>query len=320
MTAQCDLTPSLPRGYSDIVDRWCVHLETERGRSTHTVRAYRQDVTQLLHWCITEGHLDPTPATVPLDALELPVLRSWLASAAQRGVSRRTLARYAASTRSFTGWACDRAFMTHNFGARLASPRTGRHLPTVLSVTEAQDLLARATRAAETDEPIALRDLAMLELLYGAALRVSELVSIDVSDVSGERRTVRVLGKGRKERVVPFGVPAHRAVQRWIDRGREAMAKPQAGAALFVGARGGRIDPRTVRTVVERSATGIGRVPRLTPHGLRHSAATHVLAGGADLTAVQEYLGHESVASTQIYTHVSVERLRAAFAQAHPRA
>ena len=167
---------------------------------------------------------------------------------------------------------------------------------------------------------LGLRDVAMIELLYATGIRVGELVGLDVDDVDGDRRIVRVLGKGSKERSVPFGVPAARAVSAWCVHGRPELIDDRSGAALFLGARGGRIDPRTVRSAVHRLVDDVDSAPDLGPHGLRHSAATHLLAGGADLRSVQEILGHASLATTQIYTHVSAERLRAAYRQAHPRA
>ena len=171
--------------------------------------------------------------------------------------------------------------------------------------------------AADDGDPMSARDRAMLELLYATGIRVSELCAVDVGDVDRRRRTVRVLGKGGKERVVPFGGPADAALQDWMDV-RPTLAGPSAGQALFLGARGGRVDPRVVRQTVHR-LTRLAGVTELAPHGLRHSAATHVLEGGADLRSVQELLGHASLSTTQRYTHVSVERLRSTFAQAHPR-
>jgi integrase/recombinase XerC len=169
------------------------------------------------------------------------------------------------------------------------------------------------------DEAVLLRDRLLLELLYGTGVRISEACGLDHTDVDHSRRVVRVLGKGGRERAVPYGVPAQRALDAWLDRGRPALAGPGSGSALLLGARGGRLNPTTARRIVAGYAEAAD-LPRTTPHGLRHSAATHLLEGGADLRAVQELLGHSSLASTQIYTHVSVERLRAAYQQAHPRA
>jgi integrase/recombinase XerC len=171
-----------------------------------------------------------------------------------------------------------------------------------------------------TEAELALRDAAIMELLYATGIRVSELCGLDVDDLDEGRNTVRVLGKGGRERTVPVGLPAVRAVAAWKRAGRPALAGPGSGPALFLGARGGRLDPRTARRVVHAALAAVAGVPDSGPHGLRHAAATHLLEGGADLRSVQEILGHASLASTQIYTHVSVERLTAAYRQAHPRA
>jgi integrase/recombinase XerC len=174
--------------------------------------------------------------------------------------------------------------------------------------------------SADPAAALALRDTAILELLYASAIRVSELCGLDADDIDQERRTVRVLGKGGKERTVPMGLPAARAVRRWLADGRPVVARDDSPPALLLGARGGRLDPRAARRVVHARIAAAGPVPDTGPHGLRHSAATHLLEGGADLRSVQEMLGHSSLATTQIYTHVSIERLLSAYQQAHPRA
>ncbi|MGA9746105.1 MAG: tyrosine-type recombinase/integrase, partial [Nocardioides sp.] len=181
-------------------------------------------------------------------------------------------------------------------------------------------LLATAALSADDGSPVGLRDVAVLELLYATGIRVGELVGLDVDDVDHERRVVRVLGKGRKERSVPYGAPAERALGRWLATGRTALVRSDSGPALFLGSRGGRLDQRAVRTMVHARLADVPGAPDLGPHGLRHTAATHLLEGGADLRSVQELLGHASLATTQIYTHVTTDRLRAAFQQAHPRA
>jgi integrase/recombinase XerC len=177
-----------------------------------------------------------------------------------------------------------------------------------------------AVSGPDLNEPVACRDHALLELLYGTGIRVGELVGLDIDDVDRERRVVRVLGKGGRQRTVPFGVPAGRAVDAWIERGRPALARAGSGRALFLGSRGGRLDQRAARAVVHRRLADVPGAPDLGPHGLRHSAATHLVEGGADLRSVQEILGHASLTTTQLYTHVSVDRLRRTFDQAHPRA
>ncbi|MEU4455483.1 tyrosine-type recombinase/integrase, partial [Nocardioides sp. NPDC023903] len=185
---------------------------------------------------------------------------------------------------------------------------------------EVESLIAAAITAAEDGTPVGMRDIAVLEMLYATGARVGELVGLDLDDVDYERRIIRVLGKGRKERMVPFGGPAVRALDRWVVRGRPQLVNESSGPALFLGARGGRLDQRAVRTLVHRRLADVPGAPDLGPHGLRHSTATHLLEGGADLRSVQELLGHASLATTQIYTHVSSDRLRKAYRQAHPRA
>jgi integrase/recombinase XerC len=240
-------------------------------------------------------------------------------------MTRATLARRAAAARAFTALGYSRGWLASDPGPLLATPKAARHLPEVLGQDQIAAVLA-AGEAAPQDaaEPreaaIAARDTAIMELLYASGIRVSELCGLDVGDIDDGRRTVRVLGKGNKERVVPIGVPAARAVRRWQESGRPLLVTEQSGAALYLGARGGRLDPRTARRVVHARIAAAGSVPDAGPHGLRHSAATHLLEGGADLRSVQEILGHASLSSTQIYTHVSVERLLAAYRQAHPRA
>ena len=298
----------LPGAFAEALDGFERHVRDERGRSPHTVRAYVGDVRALLDHLADAGRED-------LAEVDLSDLRAWLSRLHALGQSRASLARRAAAARAFTAWATRRHLMPRDPGVRLASPQVHRRLPTVLDPEQAAAVMQAA---AEDCAPVSIRDRCILELLYATGMRVGELCALDVPDIDHERRTARVMGKGRKERVVPFGVPAAKSLADWLVA-RERVAGPDAGQALLLGVHGRRIDPRTVRTVVGRATVDAG-VPRLAPHGLRHSAATHVLEGGADLRAVQELLGHSSLATTQRYTHVSAERLRQAFNQAHPRA
>ncbi len=311
------LAPSADRRVAELLDAYAAHLELERGRSANTRRAYLADAADLL---------DFTGGSLP----DLAALRAWLGEASDRGLARATLARRAASARSLTGWLHRTGLTAQDAGVRLRSPRAGRPLPGVLRRDQATELLTTAEAripAAEANpevDPVvlalALRDHAMLELLYATGVRVSELAGVDLPDLDLARRTVRVRGKGDKERVVPFGVPAAHAVQEWITRGRPTLAGAELTPALLLGRRGRRIDPRQVREVVVRAVGSVPGAPPMGPHGLRHSAATHLLDGGADLRSVQELLGHATLSTTQIYTHVSVARLRAGHRQAHPRA
>jgi integrase/recombinase XerC len=308
-----DADAALPASMRDALEAFETHLAVELGRSPHTVRAYTADVARLLRYARAQG-------AALLADLDLTDLRGWLALEGRDGRARSTVARRAASARVFTAWATARGLLPSDPGDRLASPSAPRALPGVLKQSEAAALLDVAEVAADDGDPIHLRDRLALELLYATGMRVGELVGLDVDDVDPGRRTVRVLGKGAKERVVPYGVPTQRAIDDWLERGRPALSGPTSGGALLLGARGGRLDPRTAREVVHRMLRHVEGAPDLGPHGLRHSAATHLLEGGADLRSVQEILGHATLATTQIYTHVSVERLRATYEQAHPRA
>ncbi len=305
---------------SDLSEAWSSaladfehHLSAERNLSAHTVRAYLIDLTSLAEHSTKLGIDDPA-------ALTLRSLRSHLATQQTLGRARTTLARRATSTRIFTAWLNRTGRARTDAGALLASPKSRRDLPAVLGHDDIRALIDATTEAIVEDGPIGLRDLALIELLYATGIRVGELCGLDVDDLDRERRVVRVLGKGRKERAVPFGAPAGDALTLWLDRGRPALVTEATGAALFVGARGGRLDQRMARRVVHERLAAVEGGPDVGPHGLRHTAATHLLEGGADLRSVQEILGHASLGTTQIYTHVSNERLRAAYRLAHPRA
>ncbi|WP_345384211.1 tyrosine recombinase XerC [Pseudonocardia yuanmonensis] len=290
------------------VERFVRHLELERGRSTHTVRAYRSDLA---------GMLGGLPS---LASLDLAHLRRRLGEAHAAGTSRATLARRAAAVRTFTAWAARAGLITSDPGARLSSPSSRGALPEVLREDQAAAVLDAAVSGAAEEHPEALRDLALLEVLYATGIRVGEACGLDVDDVDDERRTLRVLGKGNRERTVVFGVPAADALRRWRALGRPALARPGSPPALFLGVRGGRLDARVARTIVHRVMAALPDAPDIGPHGFRHAAATHLLDGGADLRHVQELLGHATLSTTQLYTHVTVDRLKVVHDQAHPRA
>lgn len=292
-------------------DRFAATLRHGEGASEHTIRAYVGDVDALAAFLELDD--DSTWGDVTLADL-----RSWLAHQAAAGKSRTTLARRGAAVRAFFAWAYRVGVVEHNPAARLASARAAVTLPHVLDIDQAGRLLDEARACAEGGDAIALRDWAMSELLYATGIRVGELAGIDLGHLDLGERTVRVLGKGDKERVVPFGVPARRALIAWIEHGRGALPG-MASAALFIGRRGARVDQRQVRAAIHGLAQRAG-VPDIAPHALRHSAATHLLEGGSDLRSVQEVLGHASLATTQRYTHVSADRLRHAYELAHPRA
>ena len=294
-----------------ILDEFDQYLELQCLRSAHTRRAYLGDLRSLF------GFLDGRGG---LDALNLPILRSWLAAGAGAGAARTTLARRTSAVKTFTAWAARRGLLTEDPGARLQVQKAHRTLPAVLRQDQALDAMAAAKSGAEQGDPMALRDLLIVEMLYATGIRVSELCGLDIDDVDTHHRVVRVLGKGNKQRTAPFGVPAADALRVWLADGRPALAVAESGPALLLGARGRRLDARQARTVVHQTVSAVDGAPDMGPHGLRHSAATHLLEGGADLRIVQELLGHSSLATTQLYTHVAVARLRAVHDQAHPRA
>jgi integrase/recombinase XerC len=295
-----------------ILEEFDEYLGLQCGRSAHTRRAYLGDLRSLF------GFLDGRG--IGVDGLSLPVLRTWLAAAASAGAARTTLARRTSAVKAFTAWAMRRGLLTTDPAARLQVPKAHRILPAVLRQDQALDAMAAAKSGAEQGDPLALRDRLIVEMLYATGIRVSELCGLDVDDVDTRHRLVRVLGKGNKQRTVPFGVPADDALRTWLTDGRPALVTAESGPALLLGARGRRLDVRQARTVVHQTVSAVNGAPDMGPHGLRHSAATHLLEGGADLRVVQELLGHSSLATTQLYTHVAVSRLRAVHDQAHPRA
>jgi integrase/recombinase XerC len=297
----------------DPVDAFARYLGAERGLSEHTQRAYLGDLRNLMSHTGDRGVTD-------LSDVKLSDLRSWLGSQAESGAARSTLARRSASARAFFRWATRTGLLDSDPSLRLVAPRLVKSLPGVLKQDEVSAVLDVAAVAADDQDALHLRDRAMLELLYASGIRVGELVGLDTDDVSLDSNLVRVMGKGAKERTVPFGRPAAAALEGWLRLGRGQVAREGSGSALFLGRRGGRVDPRQVRSTVHQLIRHVPHAPDVGPHGLRHSAATHLLEGGADLRAVQEMLGHASLATTQIYTHVSVERLRRSYQQAHPRA
>lgn len=296
---------------AEVLAGFDAELRHGRGLAPASVRAYRGDAADLM------AHL--RSRDIALAQLDLHALRGWLAAMSDQGLAPGTIRRRVSAARVFTAWLTSRHVLAADPGLRLGAPSGPRRLPTAWNRAQTDQVLA-AAEAADDDTVANLADLAILELLYATGIRVAELCGADLDDVDQARRTLRVLGKGDRERVVPFGGPAAAAVSAWIDTGRPRWWRPAAGAALFVGPRGRRIDQRRVRARLHRLLDVVPGVPDTGPHGLRHTAATHLLEGGADLRAVQELLGHASLATTQIYTHVSIDRLRSTYEQAHPRA
>lgn len=299
----------LPPGWAAVLDDYAAHLAAERGLSEHTVRAYGSDLRELA------SHADVSPGRITLARL-----RGWLADMGDAGAATSTIQRRVASVRGFFAWAQCEGVVEADPAARLKAPKSQRRLPKVPTAPAvAVTLEAAESRAGEADDPIAVRDLALVELLYSSGLRVSEACSLGLGDVDRERRSVSVLGKGGKQRTVPLGAPALRALDRWL-LARPAVAREASPDTVFLGEQGGKLDPRVARRVVHAATAAAGPGGEVGPHGLRHAMATHLIEGGADLRSVQEMLGHSSVATTQLYTHVTSERLRQAFKDAHPRA
>lgn len=300
--------------FEKVLGEYTHHLTKERSLSEHTTRAYLGDLTSFFDNLEMQNVDDLSDVTIAH-------IRSWLATQQVRGGARTTLSRRAVSIRLFTKWATKKGFLVKDIGLTLATPKGHRTLPEVLSISDATVAMdSLATRVAEEESATSIRDCAILEVLYASGARVSELCGLDLDDIDYQRNTILVLGKGNKERTIPLGNPAMKALNNWIKNARSEMTNGASGEAVFLGVRGKRIDQRTVRTVVYEALEALEGAQRLGPHALRHSAATHLLEGGADLRTVQEILGHASLATTQIYTHVSTERLQKAFKQAHPRA
>lgn len=296
----------------ELVDQYREHLVIERNLSENSIRAYLVDLDSLLM------HINAMGIT-EFKKLELDHLRSWLANLQTRGAARSSIIRKVASIKAFTYWAAKNGWIERDIGLELQSPKPERRLPKTLEQTDVKVAFASLESAvSDSNDAMSIRDLAIVELLYASGIRVSELSGLDLNDVNFERNTVKVLGKGSRERIAPFGIPARRALEAWIRIRDDFAVKDES--ALFLGKRGKRIDPRTVRDVVYRATESIDPTLRLGPHALRHSAATHLIEGGADIRTVQEILGHASLSTTQIYTHVSKERLKTVYEQAHPRA
>jgi len=299
---------------NELEEAYRAHLINERNLSDNSVRAYLADLESLL------VHVNQLGVS-EFSQLTLNHIRSWLANLQTRGAARASITRRVVSIRAFTYWGARNGWLGTDIGRELVAPKPERHLPDVLDVESAAITLeALQVRAHEDEGPLTIRDLAIVEALYGSGIRVSELTGLNVDDFDRERNTLRVIGKGNKERIVPIGLPAIKAIENWIAQGRSRFVNDNSERALFLGARGKRIDQRVVREIVYEATQALGGNKRLGPHALRHSAATHLLEGGADLRTVQEILGHSSLSTTQIYTHVSEERIKKAYEQAHPRA
>ena len=288
------------------------YLFAARGYSRHTVKAYESDVQDLITYLADAGVNE-------CNAIDIEHIRDWLYRADQRGLAKSTLARKTASIRSFAAWLTKNGKVEQDFTQRIKSPKAVRSLPKVVSRSTLDEIFTILNVSATEENPNGLRDLLTVELLYATGCRVSELVGLDLDDVDHSRNILKVLGKGDKQRMIPFGEPARNALDVWLKTGRPQLANERSGAALLINSRGQRLGVRQVFSLVA-SLTADTPTGAAGPHSLRHSAATHLLDGGADLRAVQELLGHASLGTTQIYTHISVDRLRDGYKRAHPRA
>lgn len=288
------------------------YLQAARGFSVNTVKAYETDVLDLAAYL---SKLEVNQVA----QIELDQVRDWLFAADQSGLAKSTLARKSAAIRSFSAWLKKNELVDVDFAQRLKSPKSTRSLPKVVSRETLAEIFQTLSSNANVENPNAMRDLLAIEILYASGCRVSELVGLNLEDVDYARNILRVMGKGSKQRMVPFGVPAREALDAWVRHGRSQFLNDKSGRALLINSRGQRLGVRQVYALVASLTDGTP-TGATGPHALRHSAATHLLDGGADLRAVQELLGHASLGTTQIYTHVSVERLRDGYEKAHPRA
>jgi len=297
---------------AQLVNKFIAHLAAAKGYSPNTQRAYQSDLTDLCEHLRVLGRVNAEEIT-------LDDIRDWLYRISEAGAAKTTIARKSASVRAFTSWLERQGLHPTDLGQRLRTPKTARTLPKVVSRDVLADIFASLKTGAETEAPARLLDQVVVELLYASGMRVSELVGLNLSDIDYSRKLLRVTGKGNKQRMVPYGAPAADALDLWIRKGRSALVTEQSGDALLLTAKGNRVNVRVVYGIVSGllAQTPIGTAG---PHALRHTAATHLLDGGADLRAVQEMLGHASLGTTQIYTHVSVERLKQGYQGAHPRA
>ena len=298
----------LPTSWVSALATFRVHLLDERGRSDNTVSAYLSDTTQFAEFCAGFGIDSP-------DEVEPLVLRRWIAELDAGGYARTSVARKASSLRRWFDTLARKGVIAEDPAARLGTRTPGRRLPKVLRPDQVDALLLAAADADATG----FRDAAIVEMLYGAGARVSEVVGLDMDACDLHQGLVRLFGKGSKERIVPLGEPAVDAIVRWVHDSRPHFPEHAQTRALFLSTGGGRLSDRAVRTLVDRAARRAG-LAHVTPHTLRHSFATHLLEGGADVRSVQELLGHVSLSTTQIYTHVSRAHLRQTYQQAHPRA
>ena len=310
---------ALPSKYMSLIDDYIDYVRANKGLGERTQRAYKSDILQCLAWCNRHGFNN-------ISDLTTDDLRSWMADES-RSHARSSLARKVVAVRGFFAWCQHVEYINSDPAEILMTPKIKNMLPSVLDEYQAESLMNNVDSKAnvsssctKNQKAVELRNAAILEILYATGIRVGELTSLNIQDINFSSHTIKVTGKGNKQRVVPFGVPAYKALSAWISKdGREILLRNSVEEAVFLGARGKRIDQRLVRQIVHDEAKS-AHVPDISPHALRHSAATHMLNGGADLREVQELLGHSSLNTTQRYTHVSIESLKRKYSQAFPRA
>ncbi|CAB4543490.1 MAG: tyrosine-type recombinase/integrase [Actinobacteria bacterium] len=302
----------MPTSFASALDRYRTHLEAGRGYSKHTVKGYLTDLVDLADFLEVFG------VKAPRD-IDLESLRSWLFSLSERGIAKSSMARKTASARSFTAWLLEQGELASDPGLRLRTPKANKSLPKVATRKAMDQVFAALEAKAAEGDPIHIRNLAIVELLYATGARVSEIVGLNIGDVDTARRLIQVTGKGNKQRMIPYGTPCEAAIENWLKTARPALVTQDTSFELLLNSKGKRIGPRAIYELVA-GALAETSVGAAGPHALRHTAATHLLDGGADLRAVQELLGHASLGTTQIYTHVSIERLKEGYTSAHPRA
>ena len=291
------------------LDRFIAYLEAERNASRYTLRNYRREIEEFAEYARDQG-------VGSWDLVDLPLLRRWLSWLTVQGFAKASVARRVSELRSFYRFMQREGAVETNPLLKLSSPKLPKRLPRYLNIYETVALIT----APDTSTPLGLRDRAILELFYGAGLRIGELAGLDVGHLDSSRLEVLVLGKGNKERVALMGQPAHRALFRYLTQARPKLTSASSGPALFLNRFGGRLSTRSITTMLHKYGRVSGIERPVTPHMLRHSFATHLLDGGADLRVVQELLGHENLVTTQIYTHVSQAQAREVYLRTHPRA
>jgi integrase/recombinase XerC len=301
------------------IHEFLTHLAEERGLSPHTVRAYEGDLSRFLTF-LGRDYLGKEAEAIRLEEIDAVAVRSFLAALHRDGLGRRSQARALSAVKSLLRWACREGLLEANPAEAVKTPKQDKRLPRHLRPGEIENLL----EAPLGDDPLARRDRAILEVLYATGLRVGELVSLDWGDLDLGGRVLRVLGKGSKERMVPFGRGAEAALGAWLEvwdeLRRQAPESSDPGEPVWLNHRGGRLTDRSVRRLVDRHVERAAVAAGVHPHTLRHTFATHLLEGGADLRSIQELLGHSSLSTTQRYTHLEVERLLSVYRQSHPRA